>query len=189
MGKTIGYIRCSTEAQDPNGQRAALEKVCDELHTEFASGGRWDRPCLQNVLRELKAGDTLCVWKLDRLSRSLPDMLQILKRLEEIGASFRSLTESIDTSTPAGRMMMQMLGSFAEFEREMIRERTRLGLVRARLEGRVGGRRAKLTPKQAAHALELLDVGKSQTEVAALFGVSPATICRLSAEKRVVQPL
>jgi DNA invertase Pin-like site-specific DNA recombinase len=85
-------------------------------------------------------------------------------------------------------MMMQMLGSFAEFEREMIRERTRLGLVRARLEGRVGGRRAKLTPKQAAHALELLDAGKSQTEVAEVFNVSPATICRLAAEKRVLQP-
>jgi DNA invertase Pin-like site-specific DNA recombinase len=189
MGKVIGYIRCSTEAQDPNGQKAALEKVCDELHVEYASGGRWDRPCLQNVLRELRPGDTLCVWKLDRLSRSLSDMLQILKRLEEIGASFRSLTESIDTSTPAGRMMMQMLGSFAEFEREMIRERTRLGLVRARLEGRVGGRRAKLSAKQAQHALAMLAEGKSQTEIAELFKVSCATICRLAAEKRVVQPL
>jgi DNA invertase Pin-like site-specific DNA recombinase len=186
MGKTIGYIRCSTETQDPNGQRAALEKVCDELHTEFASGGRWDRPCLQNVLRELQAGDTLCVWKLDRLSRSLSDMLQILKRLEEIGASFRSLTESIDTSTPAGRMMMQMLGSFAEFEREMIRERTRLGLARARVEGRVGGRRHSLTLRQQSHAREMIDAGKSQTEVAQLFRVSPATICRLVAERRVL---
>jgi DNA invertase Pin-like site-specific DNA recombinase len=186
MGKIIGYIRCSTESQDPNGQRAALEKVCDELHTEFASGGRWDRPCLQNVLRELKAGDTLCVWKLDRLSRSLSDMLQILKRLEEIGASFRSLTESIDTSTPAGRMMMQMLGSFAEFEREMIKERTRLGLARARAEGRIGGRRHSLSLKQQTHALEMIAAGKSQTEIAEVFGVSPATICRLVAERRAI---
>jgi DNA invertase Pin-like site-specific DNA recombinase len=183
----IGYIRCSTESQDPNGQRAALEKVCDELHTEFASGGRWDRPCLQNVLRELKVGDTLCVWKLDRLSRSLSDLLQILRRLEVIGASFRSLTEAIDTSTPAGRMMMQMLGSFAEFEREMIRERTRLGLARARLEGRVGGNRASLTPKQQAHALQMIDEGKSQSETAELFGVHRSTICRLVSERRVLQ--
>lgn len=189
MGKIIGYIRCSTEAQDPNGQKAALEKVCDELHTEFASGGRWDRPCLQNVLRELRPGDTLAVWKLDRLSRSLSDMLQILKRLEEIGASFRSLTESIDTSTPAGRMMMQMLGSFAEFEREMIRERTRMGLARARAEGRSGGRRAKLTLKQQTHVQAMLAEGKSQSEIAELFGVHRSLICRLAAERRVVQPL
>jgi DNA invertase Pin-like site-specific DNA recombinase len=186
MGKTIGYIRCSTEAQDPNGQRAALEKVCDELHTEFASGGRWDRPCLQNVLREIQVGDTLCVWKLDRLSRSLSDLLSILKKLEEIGASFRSLTESIDTSTPAGRMMMQMLGSFAEFEREMIRERTKLGLARARAEGRVGGRRHSLSLKQQTHVREMLNAGKSQTQIAELLGVSASTVCRLAQEHRAL---
>jgi DNA invertase Pin-like site-specific DNA recombinase len=84
-------------------------------------------------------------------------------------------------------MLAGVLGSFAQFEREMIRERTRLGLVRARLEGRVGGRRAKLSAKQAAHALELIDAGKSQTEVAEVFGVSPATICRLVSERRVLQ--
>jgi DNA invertase Pin-like site-specific DNA recombinase len=184
-----GYVRVSTESQDPNGQRAALEAVCDEIHTEFASGARWDRPALQNLLRSLKPGDVLCVWKLDRLTRSLSDLLQILKKLEEIGCGFRSLTEAIDTTTPVGRMLTQVLGSFAEFERAMIRERTKLGLVRARLEGRVGGRRAKLSLKQAAHALELLDAGKSQTEVAEVFGVSPATICRLAAERRVIEPV
>ena len=77
----IGYVRVSTEAQDPNGQLAALKAVCDEIHTEYASGGRWDRPCLQNVLRHIKAGDVLVVWKLDRLSRSLSDLLQMLKTL------------------------------------------------------------------------------------------------------------
>jgi DNA invertase Pin-like site-specific DNA recombinase len=182
----IGYVRVSTEAQDPNGQLAALKGICEEIHTEYASGGRWDRPCLQNVLRHIKAGDVLVVWKLDRLTRSLSDLLQILKRLEEVGAGFRSLTEAIDTTTPIGRMLTQVLGSFAEFEREMIRERTKLGLARARVEGRIGGNRHSLTSKQQQHALAMIDEGKSQSEVAELFGVHRSTICRLVAERRVL---
>jgi DNA invertase Pin-like site-specific DNA recombinase len=113
-------------------------------------------------------------------------LLQILKTLEERGAGFKSLTESIDTTTAAGRMMVAMVGAFAQFEREMIRERTRLGLVRARLEGRIGGRRHSLSLKVQTHALELVDAGKSQTEVAQMLGVSAATICRLVAERRVL---
>src|SRR6516164_7262303 len=185
----IGYARVSTEEQNGDGQVTELKKVCDKVELEYASGGRWDRPCLQNILRGIKGGDVLVVWKLDRLTRSLSDLLSILKTLQERGAGFRSLTEAIDTTTPVGRMLAGVLGSFAQFEREMIRERTRLGLVRARLEGRIGGRRAKLSPKQAAHALELIDAGKSQTEVAEVFGVSPATICRLVSERRVLQRL
>ena len=95
---------------------------------------------------------------------------------------FRSLTEAIDTTTPAGRM----LGAFAEFERQMIRERTKLGLARARLEGRIGGNRAALTPEQQAHALAMIDEGKSQSEIAELFGVHRSTICRLVSERRVL---
>jgi DNA invertase Pin-like site-specific DNA recombinase len=110
-----------------------LEKI--KVVLECASGGRRDRPALQNLLRGLKPGDVLVVWKLDRLTRSLSDLLQIIKRLEEIGAGFQSLTEAIDTTTPVGGMLTQLLGSFAEFEREMIRERTKLGLAPARLEG------------------------------------------------------
>jgi DNA invertase Pin-like site-specific DNA recombinase len=183
----IGYARVSTSEQNGNGQVAKLKEVCDEVFLEYASGGRWDRPCLQNVLRHIKAGDVLCVWKLDRLSRSLSDLLQILKHLEEVGAGFRSVTENIDTTTAAGRLMMQMLGSFAEFERQMIRERTKLGLVRARMEGRVGGNRASLTPIQQAHALQMIDDGRSQSEVAVLFKVHRSTICRLVSERRVLQ--
>jgi DNA invertase Pin-like site-specific DNA recombinase len=115
-------------------KRAALEAVCDEIHTEFASGARWDRPALQNLLRSLKPDDVLVVWTLDRLTRSLSDLLQILKQLEERGAGFRSLTEAIDTPTAVGRKLTQVLGSFEEFERQMIRERTKLGLARARAE-------------------------------------------------------
>jgi len=139
------------------------------------------------ALQNLKPNDVLVVWKLDRLTRSLSDLLQIIKRLEEIGAGFRSLTEAIDTTTPVGRMLTQVLGSFAEFEREMIRERTKLGLARARLEGRVGGNRASLTPKQQAHALAMIDEGKSQSEVAEVFRVHRSTICRLVAERRVLE--
>ena len=139
------------------------------------------------ALQNLKPNDVLVVWKLDRLTRSLSDLLQIIKRLEEIGAGFRSLTEAIDTTTPLGRMLTQVLGSFAEFEREMIRERTKLGLARARLEGRVGGNRASLTPKQQAHALAMIDEGKSQSEVAEVFRVHRSTICRLVAERRVLE--
>jgi DNA invertase Pin-like site-specific DNA recombinase len=119
--------------------------------------------------------------------KATADLLQIIKRLEEIGAGFRSLTEAIDTTTPVGRMLTQVLGSFAEFEREMIRERTKLGLARARLEGRVGGNRASLTPKQQAHALAMIDEGKSQSEVAEVFRVHRSTICRLVAERRVLE--
>src|SRR5215468_1619732 len=183
----IGYARVSTEEQNGNGQVTELKKVCDLVELEYASGGRWDRPCLQNILRGIKAGDVLVVWKLDRLTRSLSDLLQILKKLEEIGAGFRSLTEAIDTTTAIGKMLMQVLGSFAEFEREMIRERTKLGLVRARLEGRVGGNRSSLTPKQQAHALAMVDEGKSQSEVAEVFRVHRSKICRLVAERRVLE--
>ena len=144
----IGYARVSTEEQNGNGQVKELEKVCDRVELEYASGGRWDRPTLQGLLRGIKAGDCLVVWKLDRLTRSLSDLLSILKTLQERGAGFRSLTEAIDTTTPAGRMMMQMVGAFAEFERAMLRERTKAGLDSARREGRIGGRPAKLTAAQ-----------------------------------------
>jgi DNA invertase Pin-like site-specific DNA recombinase len=108
---------------------------------ETASGGRWDRPELHRLLDHLREGDTIAVWKLDRLSRSLKDVLHIMERIADAGAGFRSITENIDTTTPAGRMMMQMVGAFAEFERAMIRERTSAGLAVARAAGRIIGMR------------------------------------------------
>lgn len=126
----IGYARVSTEEQKPNGQIEALEKAgCERVHKEYASGGRWDRPELQHILQHIEKGNVLVVWKLDRLTRSLSDLLRILKTLEEAGAGFRSLTEAIDTTSPVGRMLMQVLGSFAEFERAILKERTKLGLA------------------------------------------------------------
>src|SRR5213594_2388085 len=129
----IGYARVSTDDQDTAAQVAALKKAgCERIYREKASGGRWDRPELHRLLDQLRKGDVLVVWKLDRLSRSLRDVLTIMERLGESGAGFRSLTEAIDTTTPAGRMMMQMVGAFAEFERAMLKERTKAGLDAAR---------------------------------------------------------
>src|SRR4051812_8987667 len=128
----LGYARVSkSDDQETAPQiRALKEAGCKKVFEETASGGRWDRPELHRLLDQLRDGDTLVVWKLDRLSRSLKDLLTILERIDITGAKFRSLTEAIDTTGPAGRMLMQMLGSFAEFERAMIRERTAPGCVR-----------------------------------------------------------
>jgi DNA invertase Pin-like site-specific DNA recombinase len=128
----------------------------------------------------------LVVWKLDRLSRSLRDVLIIMERLAETKAGFRSLTEEIDTTTPAGRMMMQMVGSFAEFERAMLRERTKIGLETARCEGRIGGRPPKLTRQQQTEIVRMISRGrKTAADAARLFGVHPATISRLLSQARV----
>ena len=122
----------------------------------------------------------MIVWKLDRLSRSLKDLLHILEKITDAKAGFRSLTEAIDTTTSAGRMMLQMLGAFAEFERSMVRERTRLGLLAARERGRVGGRLPKLTAHQRAEAVRMVNNGeKTASEVARFFRVHRSTISRL----------
>lgn len=179
----IGYARVSKGDQDLGLQLRAFETAgVDEVYTEQASGGRWDRPELHKALEQLQAGDVLVVWKLDRLSRSLKDLLHLLDKVEEKGAGFRSLTETVDTTTPAGRMMMQMVGAFAEFERAMIRERTSAGLQQARSEGRVGGRRYALKPQQQQEIREMVQSGrKTAAQCARLFGVSPATVSRILA--------
>ncbi|TDB47161.1 recombinase family protein [Photorhabdus khanii] len=180
----IGYARVSTQEQDTQTQIAALKMAgCELIFQEKASGGRWDRPELHRLLDQLRHGDVVVVWKLDRLSRSLKDLLLTLEKFEEAGADFQSLTEAINTATPAGRMMMQIVGSFAEFERAMLRERTRSGLETARKEGRVGGRRPKLTPQQQREIIELVTSGqKTGADAARLFRVHPSTVVRLLAK-------
>ena len=183
----IGYARVSKGDEQSNAaQVSALTKAeCEEVFEERASGGRWDRPELQRMLSQLRRGDVIVVWKLDRLSRSLKDLLHIMERIQSKGAGFRSLTESIDTTSPAGRMMMQMVGSFAEFERAMIRERTSAGLAQARAEGRVGGRRRKLDPKKRSEIAQSVISGrKSGAEMARLYDVSEPTVSRIVAEHR-----
>src|SRR5208337_4310773 len=145
----LGYARVSTNEQDTAAQVAALKSAgCEKIFRDKASGGRWERPELHRLLDRLRKGDVVVVWKLDRLSRSLQDVLVLMDRIQEKKAGFRSLTEAIDTTTPAGRMMMQMVASFAEFERAMLKERTKIGLEAARKDGRVGGRKPKLKPQQ-----------------------------------------
>ena len=179
----IGYARVSTDDQDTAAQVAALKTAgCERIFREKASGGRWVRPELHRLLDQLRKGDVLVVWKLDRLSRSLRDVLTIMERLGEASAGFRSLTEAIDTTTPAGRMMMQMVGAFAEFERAMLRERTKAGLDAARQEGRIGGRRPKLSAQQQSEIRKMVAKGdKTAADASRLFKVHPATVSRLMA--------
>ncbi len=183
----IGYARVSKGDEQSNEAqaRALIEVGCKRIFREEASGGRWERPELHRMLDHLREGDTIVVWKLDRLSRSLKDVLHIMERIETAGAGFRSLTEAIDTTTPAGRMMMQMVGSFAEFERAMIRERTSAGLALARSEGRIGGRRKKLNPKMRLEIAEsVLSGRKSAAEMARLYEISQPTVSRIVTEYR-----
>lgn len=182
----LGYARVSkAEDQDTAAQVGALKAAgCTRIYEERASGGRWDRPELHRLLDHLREGDTVVVWKLDRLTRSLKDLLHILEKIDTAGARFRSVTEAIDTSGPAGRMVMQMLGCFAEFERAMVRERTRAGLKAGRERGRKGGRRPKLLAHQKAEILAMLAAGRAGAEVARLFRVHRATISRIAAEAR-----
>lgn len=183
----FGYARISTQDQDTKAQVDALQAAkCESILKEQASGGRWDRPQLHKLLEQLRTGDTVVVWKLDRLSRSLKDLLTILEKIENTGATFLSLTEAIDTSTPPGRMMMQIVGSFAEFERAMLRERTKNGLEAARKEGRVGGRRPKLTKQQQEEIVSLVGSGqKTGADAARLFQVHPSTVTRLMAKQKL----
>lgn len=183
----LGYLRVSKgEEQNFALQRKALKAaMVERVFEETASGARWDRPELQRLMDQLRPDDVVVVWKLDRLSRSLKDLLILMERIDQAGAGFRSLTESIDTTTPAGRMMMQMVGSFSEYEREMIRERTRAGLQAARTEGRTGGRPPKLTePQRLDIADNVLSGRKSGADMARLYHVSETTVSRIASRAR-----
>lgn len=161
-----------------------MPRTPPRIYREKASGGRWDRPELRLVLDQLREGDVVVVWKLDRLSRSLRDVLILMERLVEAKAGFRSLTEAIDTTTAAGRMMMQMVGAFAEFERALLGERTMAGLNAARQAGRIGGRRPKLSPQQQAEIIKMVSRGdKTAADAARLFRIHPATVSRLLARR------
>lgn len=187
----FGYSRIS-KGNDQNAalQYRAFEQAhVDRIFFEAASGGRWDRLELHRLFDQLRPGDVVVVWKLDRLSRSLKDLLTLIERIDNAKAGFRSLTEAIDTTTAAGRMMMQMVGAFAEFERAMIRERTRAGLDAARREGRIGGRRPKLRADQRRDIAEnILSGRRTGAQMARLYGVSPATVSRIVTGSQVAQP-
>ena len=183
----IGYARVSRgDSQDLDPQlRALTDAGCSIIYREEASGAKSDRPELALAIEALKPGDVLTVWKLDRLSRSLRDLLFTLEAITEAEAGFRSLTEAIDTTTPAGRLMTQTLGAFAEFERAMIRERTMNGLAHARKAGKHIGRKRALSPQQRAEIIERVENGLgSPAQLASLFRVSRSTVQRVLRDYR-----
>ena len=140
----VGYARVSTQDQNPELQLDALKADgCEKVFVEKASGAQRDRPELQAALDYMRSGDTLVVWKLDRLARSLKQLIETVETMEGQGIGFRSLTEAIDTTTSGGRLVFHIFGALAEFERSIIKERTMAGLVSARARGRVGGRRLR----------------------------------------------
>ncbi len=177
----IGYARVSTLDQNADLQLQKLTDAgCDRVIVEKASGAKTDRPELQRVLTDiLRQGDTLVIWKLDRLARSLKQLIQTAEDLKGRGIGLVSLTDAIDTSSPGGMLVFHMLGAIAEFERALIRERTVAGLAEARRKGRRGGRPRLLSEKDTVAARALLTDGTlSSKEVAARFGVSKATLYR-----------
>jgi len=173
-----GYARVSTDDQKTDLQIAALKKAsCDFIFTDTASGASSStRPELTRCLASLRAGDTLIVWKLDRLGRSLSHLVAVLSDLQKRGISFLSLTEAIDTESAAGRLMGHMLAALAEFERALIVERTQAGLKAAKNRGTKLGRKPSLSEDQRKHARELLDRGESPLAVAKLLNVCRATL-------------
>jgi DNA invertase Pin-like site-specific DNA recombinase len=176
----IGYARVSTLDQTLALQQDALTAAgCEQLYTDTVSGSVTERPGLTQALSHLRAGDTLFVWRLDRLGRSLPHLIETISQLQQRGIGFRSLQEQIDTTTSGGKLVFHVFGALAEFERDLIRERTHAGLAAARARGRVGGRPRKLTPKQVAQLRTLAaDKGNSVTEICQTFGISRKTFYR-----------
>ncbi len=176
----IGYARVSTVDQNLALQRDALTGAgCESLYTEKMSGAGADRPELTEALKFARKGDTLVVWKLDRLARSVKQLIETVEMLRTRGIGFRSLTESIDTTTAQGRLVFHMFSALAEFERSLIRERTQAGLAAARRIGRTGGRPPKLTAEDIEAAKTMLtnpEIGV--TQIAHRLGVSIATLYR-----------
>jgi len=184
MGQRIGYARVSTDDQNLDLQFDALHKAGigdDCLYSDTASGKDAERKELAACLKALREGDTLVVWRLDRLGRSLPDLVRIVGELEQKGVSFESLTEKIETSSAAGKLVFHVFAALAEFERNLIRERTRAGLVAARARGRAGGRKPKLTETQIKEINEMVDAQKLPIgRIAELYGVSRTTIYKVA---------
>ena len=173
----IGYARVSTEDQKLDLQRQALQTASCERIFEDTAGGAAERPALREALAQLRAGDTLVVWRLDRLGRSLKDLIGHAESLRTQGVGLRSLKEAIDTDSSTGQLVFHIFGALAEFERALIRERTHAGLAAARARGRVGGRRKRLGEEQRRHAVELYrSRQRTVKEICALVGVSRSTL-------------
>ncbi|EYR81960.1 recombinase family protein [Shinella sp. DD12] len=188
--KLVGYARVSTVEQNLDMQVAALKAAgCTEIFTDHGlSGADFQRPGLLCALRKIKRGDMLVVWRLDRLGRSLVDLIQTVNGLSKRGCDFRSLTESIDTSSSGGRLVFHMMAAMAEFERAIIGERTKAGMEAARARGSRLGRRRSMTGKEICEAWRAIEVDQlSVAEVAARYHVHPKTLSRLFREERLGQ--
>ncbi|PRX09505.1 UNVERIFIED_ORG: DNA invertase Pin-like site-specific DNA recombinase [Martelella mediterranea] len=176
----IGYARVSTEDQNMNLQIDALRAAgCAHIFTDFGVSGKgFDRPGLTEALDAVSAGSSLVVWRLDRLGRSLPKLIELVDNLGQRGAEFQSLTEHIDTSSSGGRLVFHIIGALAEFERSLISERTKAGMAAARARGQHVGRRPALTPGDVADARRAVAQGRSTMEIAGDLGVSQRTLRR-----------
>ena len=176
----VGYARVSTLEQNLELQRDALERAgCERVFEDQVSGVSTERPGWTQVKAMLRDGDTVVVWRLDRLGRSLKHLIETITELGDRGVGFRSVQENLDTTSAGGRLVFHIFGALAEFERELIQERTRAGLAAARARGRKGGRPRKLDAKKLATARRLLDdPEQTVTEVAEILGVSRATLYR-----------
>lgn len=182
----IGYARVSTHDQNLDMQRDELQRAgVETIYEDQASGKTADRPELRQCLKALRPGDTLTVWRLDRLGRNLQDLIGIVTDLEARGVTFKSLKESIDTRGPAGKLVFHLFAALAQFERELMRERTLAGLLASRARGRKGGRPVKLSPSQAKAAVSMM-LGNDMTaaEISSHFNVSRSTLYNLLAESR-----
>jgi DNA invertase Pin-like site-specific DNA recombinase len=180
MTTLIGYARVSTDDQNASLQQDALKAAgCMKTFTDKASGSLASRPQLDRMLDQLRPGDVVVVWRLDRLGRSLKNLITLVEELAEKGVGFRSLTENIDTTTNSGKLVFHIFGALAEFERTLIRERTMAGLAAARARGRVGGRPPTMTPQKIKVAREMYDSREHTVEaIANTLGVSRKTVYR-----------
>ena len=184
----IGYARVSTHEQTLALQQDALTKAgCTKIFTDTASDAKTERIGLEEALNYVRKGDTLVVWRLDRLGRSLPHLITTMTNLEERGIGFKSLTENIDTTTSGGKLIFHIFGALAEFERNLIREPTQAGLVAARARGRIGGRPHGLTSQQGRIGQALYDDPKNSiAEICRTLKISKATLYRsINTENRV----
>jgi DNA invertase Pin-like site-specific DNA recombinase len=180
MGDLLGYARVSTSEQDASLQHDALKAAgCIKVFTDKASGSLDRRPQLDRLLDQLRPSDTIVVWRLDRLGRSLKHLIQIVEDLAESGVGFKSLTEGMDTTTSGGKLIFSIFGALAEFERALIRERTKAGLAAARARGRVGGRPPVMTADKIKVARQLYGAKElTVEEIAKTIGVSRKTVYR-----------
>jgi len=175
----VGYARVSTSDQNMDLQLSALEKIgCERFYQDQMSGTKTNRPGLEMALEVLRENDTLVVWKLDRLGRTVKGLIELVNQLEKKNIHFKSITDNVDTSTPSGRFFFHIMASLAQMERELIAERTKAGLAAAKAKGRVGGRKRKMTNSKIESAKKLLAAGILPKDVAYDLGISIPTLYR-----------